>query len=720
MRHRHCVGGASAPDGQIFNAVTLVATGTPAHASKGSAPQGTASGPFALVSPPLIVLTQDEKFLALLRKVSEPAHPVRPAGSEIDFSATLMNHHAGVAVLDAAALATPPAQLAARLRAQFPDLVLIVAGGAAEQGTLAAQITDGSVHRFLHKPLSEQRVRLFVESAWRRQQEAQSGRRSAAPPPAPRGKPWWLIGVAVLLLAVPLTWYLMRSPGSVTHSNSATSAADDAALEKLLERADHALATGALVAPPAENAADLFREALRLSARDPRAVSGLEQVIDRLLADADAQLQTHHLEAAQQLADAARAISPNHPRVAFLSAQIGAQRERLVLSKAQRAAASGDVSSALAVLDDASRGGERRSTLVDEARQQLAQKQVDARVTDFLNRAREALTTGAVLQPPEANARFFIESARALAPNNTAVQQARAELATRLVTEAHQSVAAGNVDAADTWTAAAAEAGADATEVEGLRTATAQLRGAARADSTAHLETLFSQRMSQGRVLEPTGDNARYYLEQMAQAEPASSSTLSARNAFETRLTDEARAAVHAQDYPAARRWLSAARTNGASPAVISAVEAELAAAQDGGPKAAEVTATTAAAAATTAPASSGPGALSAQAPPGASPPAAAASGFVSASELNRTRYTQPQYPQVARERGIEGWVDMQFLVRKDGSLGDVTVVGAEPVGVFEQSAVDAVRRWRYQPIMRDGQASEQHARIRVRFAVKP
>ena len=212
----------------------------------------------------------------------------------------------------------------------------------------------------------------------------------------------------------------MRSPGSVTHSHSATSAADDAALEKLLERADHALATGALVAPPAENAADLFREALRLSARDPRAVSGLEQVIDRLLADADAQLQAHHLEAAQQLADAARAISPNHPRVAFLSAQIGAQRERLVLSKAQRAAASGDVSSALAVLDDASRGGEHRSTLVDEARQQLAQKQVDARVSDFLNRAHEALAAGAVLQPPEANARFFIESARALAPNNTA------------------------------------------------------------------------------------------------------------------------------------------------------------------------------------------------------------------------------------------------------------------------------------------------------------
>ena len=163
---------------------------------------------------------------------------------------------------------------------------------------------------------------------------------------------------------MPLAWYLTRAPGATGHGGALSSKVDEAALERLLQRADHALATGALVAPPEENAADLYREALARSTRDPRAVSGLEQVIDRLLADADAQLQAHHLEAAQQLADAARSISPSHPQVAFLSAQIGAQRERLILSKAQRAAASGDVSSALAVLDDAARGGAHRSTLV--------------------------------------------------------------------------------------------------------------------------------------------------------------------------------------------------------------------------------------------------------------------------------------------------------------------------------------------------------------------
>jgi TonB family protein len=59
-------------------------------------------------------------------------------------------------------------------------------------------------------------------------------------------------------------------------------------------------------------------------------------------------------------------------------------------------------------------------------------------------------------------------------------------------------------------------------------------------------------------------------------------------------------------------------------------------------------------------------------------------------------------------------------VVKTDGALGDVSIVGAEPVGVFEQVALDAVRRWRYQPVMRDGQAIAQRARIRVRFAMQP
>jgi outer membrane biosynthesis protein TonB len=38
---------------------------------------------------------------------------------------------------------------------------------------------------------------------------------------------------------------------------------------------------------------------------------------------------------------------------------------------------------------------------------------------------------------------------------------------------------------------------------------------------------------------------------------------------------------------------------------------------------------------------------------------------------------------------------------------------------VFEQPATEAVRKWRYRPILRDGQPINQRARVRVRFALQ-
>jgi protein TonB len=63
--------------------------------------------------------------------------------------------------------------------------------------------------------------------------------------------------------------------------------------------------------------------------------------------------------------------------------------------------------------------------------------------------------------------------------------------------------------------------------------------------------------------------------------------------------------------------------------------------------------------------------------------------------------------------------VDVQFLVLSDGSVSDVSVVGADPAGVFETPATDAVRKWKYQPVMRDGKPINQRARVRVRFALQ-
>ena len=665
--------------------MTAVASHTKAQSSTVTLPSG-APPRLTLIGKQLLALTQDRKLIETLRQVADPAHEVYAAGSEIDLAGALMAHHTGVVVLDVAALATPTGQLAARLHAQFPDIVLIVAGGSEDQAAVAAQITDGSVHRFLHKPVSEQRVRLFVEAAWRRYAEGHGGPAgvTALPLRARRGAKWWLLAASLAALAAPLLWVGLPAPPTplrpaASAAPSATPTSGDATLESLLTRADRALAAGQLVAPPGASAADLYREALRRNARDPRAVNGLEQTIDRLVSDAESALQDRHLQDAQALADQAHAISPDHPRVAFLMAQVAAQRERLVLDKAQHTAATGNVAGALAVLDDAARGG-RHSTLVEEARQQLAQQQVDERVVEFLRRGREALLRGQLTEPPEQNARFLIEAARALAPGDAGVQQATKELLARLQAEAGKALTAGNPDQADIWTSAAAGAGADRADVAALRAEAQRLRGASKADSLAQLTLTFKERLAAGSITEPATDSAKFYLAQLLQADPAHPATQLARTAFDNRVLDEARGALRAQDYGGARRWLSEARAAGADPASVGTVDAAIGAAQDAAQR---------------------------------------ASSYVSASSMTRTRYVAPKFPPDASQRGIDGWVDLQFLVNTDGSVGELTIVGAQPVGIFEQAALDAVRHWHYQPLMRDGQAVTQRARVRLRFAMQ-
>ena len=408
-------------------------------------------------------------------------------------------------------------------------------------------------------------------------------------------------------------------------------------------------------------------------------MNGLEQIIDRLLSDAEGALQERRLQDAQQLADQAHAIGPDHPRVAFLMAQIGAQRERLVLDKAQHAAATGNVAGALAALDDARRGG-RHSTLVEEARQQLAQQQVDERVAEFLRRGREALLRGQLIEPPAESARSFIESARALAPGDVLVQQATQELSARLQAEAGRALTAGNPDQADSLTSAAAAAGAQRADVAALRAEAQRLRATSKGDSLARLALTFNERLAAGRITDPAADSAKFYLAQLLQADPGHPTTQLARTAFDTRVLDEARGALRAQDYALARRWLTEARAAGADAASIEAVETTIGAAQDAAQR---------------------------------------ASSYVSASSMTRTRYVAPLFPPDASRRGIDGWVDLQFAVNTDGSVGELTIVGAQPVGIFEQAALDAVRHWHYQPVMRDGRAVSQRARVRVRFAME-
>jgi protein TonB len=67
-----------------------------------------------------------------------------------------------------------------------------------------------------------------------------------------------------------------------------------------------------------------------------------------------------------------------------------------------------------------------------------------------------------------------------------------------------------------------------------------------------------------------------------------------------------------------------------------------------------------------------------------------------------------PQYPARAMQRGVEGWVHLAFTITEAGTTKDIEVVEADPVNVFEDAAVAAVRKYKYKPKVQNGQPIER------------
>jgi protein TonB len=76
-----------------------------------------------------------------------------------------------------------------------------------------------------------------------------------------------------------------------------------------------------------------------------------------------------------------------------------------------------------------------------------------------------------------------------------------------------------------------------------------------------------------------------------------------------------------------------------------------------------------------------------------------------------------PDYPPKARQRRIEGYVDIEFTIGPAGTVKNPKVIAAHPPSIFERSALRAVRRWRYNPKIEDGVAVERPGvKVRLRF----
>ncbi|HEX9157810.1 MAG TPA: energy transducer TonB, partial [Syntrophales bacterium] len=79
-----------------------------------------------------------------------------------------------------------------------------------------------------------------------------------------------------------------------------------------------------------------------------------------------------------------------------------------------------------------------------------------------------------------------------------------------------------------------------------------------------------------------------------------------------------------------------------------------------------------------------------------------------------------PVYPGAARQRGYEGDVLIAAEVRADGRIGAVRVKRSSGYASLDNSALEAVRAWRFEPARRMGAVVDAWVEIPIRFKLSP
>jgi TonB family protein len=604
----------------------------------------------------LVVLTADDAFLQTLRDAVGRATRLWHVPSADKVSDLLVAGQVGIVVLDVQTLHEGARVFVEQIKRQFPDLVLVAAGLRGDETSLAALISSGLVYRFIHKPMSPARAKLFAEAAIRKYENQR--RRAAETPPREPASPdngRWLFGgaLAALLIVGAIAWIAHRNNGEEAVLPTLSEPAKTAAAESpVLARAAAALAANRLTEPPGDNALELYQQLQARNPLSPAARAGLDEVHERLLARAENALLEERLDEAAAAIDTARKSGVESGRIAFLTAQLAKSRELIKTAQAQ--------------------------VHQQTRRPRTEPKPEEDRLTPFLTLAVQRIAEGRLLEPARDSARHYVQQALRADPQNPAALDAKRALAAKLLEDARSAI-----DKRDFAHALLAIEGANGiavpANIQAVQNLLATARQQADVDARSQLLRYANERLLQDRLIEPANDNAKYFYLTLKQLDPGNPALASVLQDLGTRLASKARRALILGQLDAAKSWLEEAGSVGFSSTESTSAQHDLDAAV-----AKQNFLTT----------------------------------LIPANQLTLQKSVQPVYPMKAVKGKIEGWVDVEFTVTEAGKVGDVSVRAASTPGVFEDAAVKAVSQWRYKPVLRAAKPVPIRSKIRVRFTL--
>jgi protein TonB len=82
--------------------------------------------------------------------------------------------------------------------------------------------------------------------------------------------------------------------------------------------------------------------------------------------------------------------------------------------------------------------------------------------------------------------------------------------------------------------------------------------------------------------------------------------------------------------------------------------------------------------------------------------------------EGNLIHRVEPQYPPIAKQLGIQGAVIVKAVISREGAIEQAQVISGQ--GLLSNSALAAIRQWKYRPYYLNNEPIEVETQITVNF----
>ena len=455
----------------------------------------------------------------------------------------------------------------------------------------------------------------------------------------------------------------------------------------LVEEARLAREAGQVFNPAGSNAIELYMAAIAADPSNVLFAAELDAVIQEALGMAETALLETRLNDAVAAMQRVALADADNARLPFLEAQLAQMQLRGHMTDARSAIRDTRFEDAGTSIAAARALGVADTTEIDAVAEELRSAKSEQRVDEVLSLANARLEEGDLLNPANDNARYYYALVLSNDPANTAARQGLNVVASTLVLQARTEIDTGNLDDAETLL----------TDARAIDASSAELAATAVALAAARDAVAAASRQAEAR--------------QQAEAE---------RQAELDSQAETDRLAAEAQ----AEQEREAAAAAAALLATAAVVDDTTAGAAGGLATESVEQATGALASESVEQAAAGPGSDAEEpvAPVEAPEPVAIDvrdQAPVSISSLTRTRYVAPKYPRTAQRRGVQGWVDVVFTVSRGGTVKNLEVREADPEDVFNNSAIRAVEKWEFEPIVENGVVVEKRAGVRMMFALE-